>query len=147
MVQPDFWSTVDGRNVVLVDVGSLYYDLQGFIRPWWWSPDFWTINSINPINLGYLESGPHKTQDLPVTNESVWDSRWWASILERVDTRDIMGSDLYILIDYKPSPFISRGGVINSELSLENWDTTLHRTFHMFLGISAWFRIIFMSWF
>ena len=31
-----------------------------------------------------------------------------------------MGSNLYILIDYKPSPFISRGGVINSELSLEN---------------------------
>ena len=28
-----------------VEVGCLSHDLQGFIHPRWWSPDFWTIKS------------------------------------------------------------------------------------------------------
>ena len=32
-----------------VEVGSFPHYLQGFIHPRWWSPDFWTINSVNSI--------------------------------------------------------------------------------------------------
>ncbi len=41
-----FGATVDSWNPASIEVGSLSHCLQGFIHPRWWSPDFWTINSI-----------------------------------------------------------------------------------------------------
>ena len=51
--------TVDGNQNPVnspVEVGSLSHYSQGFVHPRWWTPDFWTINSIHPSNrLGCAE--------------------------------------------------------------------------------------------
>ena len=39
-------NTIDGRNLTNHEVGNVSHYLQGFIHPRWWSPDFWTVNSI-----------------------------------------------------------------------------------------------------
>ncbi len=60
-----FYHTVDGRNPALVELGSLSHYLHGFIHPRWWSPEFWTINSIGG------------------SSKNVMSSWWWLSSWER----------------------------------------------------------------
>ena len=49
------WPTVDGSETLLTRwYGSLSHYLQSFIHPRWWSPDFWTINTITTFCMNDL---------------------------------------------------------------------------------------------
>ena len=42
------------RNPAPVEVGSLSHYLRGFVHPRWWSPDFWTINTMWRLEIDLI---------------------------------------------------------------------------------------------